>query len=430
MGLFDNANFDDPKTMGLLAAAANMLGASGPSTMPHSFGQVAASGLMGGLGGYQAAQENAFKQKLNALKLGEMERQVADTDAIRQAGRDAMRTPAQMALSNGQGPTQANADKIPSMQPGFDAQGFVSRMMAIDPLKGIALQQSMAKETPFGKVDPKDYTPESIAKFAQSRNFGDLMPARKMEIGPGGQVFDPYRIQSGQVLPDPNKPFSVGQNGVPVPNSAYQQYEISKAGAGAARTNVSVNTEKNLLSDIAGGLGKSIVDARGQAQAAAGTINTLGRLNDALNSNKILAGPGTTFKQYGLQVGNILGVNGKDANETLLNTRQAVQSLAQLELDAAQQMKGQGQITESERSIIRRAAAGEIDQMTKSELGLLVGVLDRSARYKIKSYQGQVQPLKSNPNAAPIAPFLDVAEPPPLQSPSAVKSGIKFMGFE
>tara|TARA_R110000822_G_scaffold301108_5_gene424850 strand:+ start:7763 stop:9295 length:1533 start_codon:yes stop_codon:yes gene_type:complete len=66
MGLFDNLNFDDPKTMGLLSAAANMLNASGPSTTPRSFGQILGSGLGGGMQGYQGAQqaqsENAFRQ--------------------------------------------------------------------------------------------------------------------------------------------------------------------------------------------------------------------------------------------------------------------------------------------------------------------------------------------------------------------------------
>jgi len=62
MGLFDNLNFDDPKTMGLLSAAANILSASGPSTTPRSFGQILGSGLGGGMQAYQGAIEQKMKR--------------------------------------------------------------------------------------------------------------------------------------------------------------------------------------------------------------------------------------------------------------------------------------------------------------------------------------------------------------------------------
>jgi hypothetical protein len=176
-----------------------------------------------------------------------------------------------------------------------------------------------------------------------------------------------------------------------------------------------------LLNEIAGGLGKGITTARDGAQAALSTINTVNRLNEALDSGQVMAGPGTTFRQYGLQIGNTLGVAGKDAQEKLTETRRAIQSLAQLELDAAQQMKGQGQITEAERAIIKRAAAGDIDGMTQSELRLLGGILDRTARSKIRGYNSQVRPLATNPNAAPLAPFLNVEEPPERKAAGGVR---------
>jgi hypothetical protein len=429
MGLLDSFNFDDPKTVGLLSAASNMLAASGPSRTPSSFGQIAANGILGGMQGYQGAREAQAMEELRKLKLDEYKKKLALEEGIQQAARDSFRTPGMMALAGGDGPTPENAAKIPNMQPGFDQQAFLDRMMRLDPIQGIALQQSMAKETPFSKVDPKDYTPESVSRFAQTGNFGDLQPARKMEVV-NNQAVDLYNTKPGTVfdMSDPNKPFGM-TNGQVTPNADYQQYEINKARAGASRTNFRVNTEKSLLHGIAGGVGESLMNARDSAQGAVGTINTLGRLNEALSSGKVLAGPGSTFKQFGLQIGNQLGINGKDSDETLVNTRQAIQSMAQLELDAAQQMKGQGQITEAERAIIRRAAAGDISEMTKPELGLLINVLDRTARYKIKSYQGQIAPLKDNPNAASIAPFLDVAEPSPIPLPAA-KGAIKFLGFE
>jgi hypothetical protein len=262
-----------------------------------------------------------------------------------------------------------------------------------------------------------------------ARNKGYMSPLQALQMQAAAAKDDaPIKLGAGDTLLDRKtlQPVFTAPDKKSLP-AAIQEYEYAKAQgysgsfdqwdqarkkAGATNVQLAVNTEKSLLNDLAGGLGKSMVDARSGAQSALGTIGTVNRLMDALDTNKVMAGPGTTFRQYGLQVGNLLGVSGKDANEKMLNTRQAIQSLAQLELDAAQQMKGQGQITEAERSIIRRAASGDIDGMTTGELRLLGGVLDRTARSKIQGYNSQVKPLMSNPNAAPIAPFLNVEEPP------------------
>lgn len=88
---------------------------------------------------------------------------------------------------------------------------------------------------------------------------------------------------------------------------------------------------------------------------------------------------------------------------------------AQLELDAAAQMKGQGQITENERDIIRRAASGDIS-MTLPELKTLTASLEKTARYRIERHNANVQPLLANPNAAALAPFLTVPAPGPAKA--------------
>lgn len=40
----------------------------------------------------------------------------------------------------------------------------------------------------FGKIDPKDYTPESIATFARTKNYADLMPLAKAETSVFGKI--------------------------------------------------------------------------------------------------------------------------------------------------------------------------------------------------------------------------------------------------
>lgn len=297
----------------------------------------------------------------------------------------------------------------------FDAQGYAQAMMEVNPAKGMQIMQALQKEVPVDKIDPKAFTPASLAKFAQSRNYGDLVPRDKMEVSEG-VVYNPYdSTMAGRTLPNPNKPFQLGADGSIVPNRAYQQYELSKASAGAARTNVSVNTEKSFLNEIAGGLGKQVDSSLAQARGASDSLRTIGQLSDVLNSGKVMAGPATKPAMLLTQLGSQLGLAGKDANETLQKTRAAMQQMAQLELDAAGQMKGQGQITENERDIIRRAASGDIS-MTLPELKTLTASLEKTARYRIERHNANVQPLLANPNAAALAPFLTVPAPGPAKA--------------
>jgi len=310
-------------------------------------------------------------------------------------------------------------------------QQYAAQLMMkdLEPQKPVAVGKSLVdprtgkvvfSEKPdfFAKINPKDYTPESVAVAEKSGRQSDLVPARKMEVGPGGQVYDPYRAVPGQVFNDPNKPFGIGQGGTVAPNLPFQGYEIGKAKAGA--TNVQVNTEKNLFGDMAGAVGKDIAGQSSQARAAVQTINTVSQIRDALASGKVIAGPGTTARQFLGQVGQVMGIAGKDATEQLVETRKAVQGLAQLELDAAQQMKGQGQITEAERVIIRRAASGDIDNMSIPELNSLMSVMDKTARYKIGANQRNVELLKKQSGTGALPQFMDVPMPEAYKPPANI----------
>lgn len=416
MGVLDSifaSSTDDPRYAANMALFASMMQGDTPGGLFQH-----AQMLAGAKDKQRKAKMEEVQLQRGLFELNKAKRDEDTEVQIGEAAKAAYRSP-ETARAMSMGPTE-DGGNVPSIGPGFDTKGFLGRMWSIKPMQALAMEQSMGKETAFGKIDPDKFTPESLKAFMQTggKDYSLLQPRSKVEVGPGGQAFDPYRTPAGTVLSDPNKPFTMGPQGL-VPNLPYQQYETNKARAGA--TNVSVNTEKNLLGGLAEGFAKSITGAKEGAQAALSTINTVNRLNDALDSGKVLAGPGTTFRQYGLQLGSMLGVGGKDGQEKLLNTRQAVQSLAQLELDAAQQMKGQGQITEAERAIIKRAAAGDVDGMTTGELRLLGGVLDRSARFKIRGYNAQVQPLKSMPNASAIQPFLEVAEPEQRQGAGGVR---------
>ncbi len=314
---------------------------------------------------------------------------------------------------------------------GFDMAGYAQALMQLNPAKGMQIMQALQKELPVDKISPEKFTPASLAKFAQTRNYGDLVPRDKLEFveGVGVNPYDPSN--ANRSIPNPNKPFQMSADGSIVPNKAYQDYEIRKAGAGATRVsnNVAVNTEKSFLNELAGGLGKQVDASLAQARGASDSLRTIGQLSDILNSGKVMAGPATKPAMLLTQLGSQLGLAGKDANETLQKTRAAMQQMAQLELDAAAQMRGQGQITENERDIIRRAASGDIS-MSLPELKTLTASLEKTARYRIERHNQNVQPLLANPNAGVLAPFLTVPSPPQPASQPAATGQFRILGVE
>jgi hypothetical protein len=83
--------------------------------------------------------------------------------------------------------------------------------------------------------------------------------------------------------------------------------------------------------------------------------------------------------------------------------------MAQLELDSAAQMRGQGAITENERGLIRRAAAGEIDTMTTGELRSLTDTLGKVAAFRIQRHNEYAAPMIQQDQN--LSPYLSVPAP-------------------
>ena len=380
--------------------------------MPKSQGM---QGLMGLLASQDAAAKNKADSAWQEEARGRQRKEWAQADAESALAPQFFK-PAQPGLAPLMGDQEAGimpSAGRPGIPASFDMPGYAQAMMGVNPMKGMQLMQSLQKELPVDKISPEKFTPASLAKFAQSRNYGDLVPRDKLEFveGVGVNPYDP--ANANRAIPNPNKPFAMDASGNIVPNRAYQDYEIRKAGAGATRVsnNVAVNTEKSFLNEIAGGMGKQVDASLAQARGASDSLRTIGQLGEILNSGKVMAGPATKPAMLLTQLGAQLGLAGKDSKETLEKTRAAMQQMAQLELDAAAQMKGQGQITENERDIIRRAASGDIS-MTLPELKTLTASLEKTARYRIERHNQNVQPLLANPNAAALAPFLTVPAPP------------------
>lgn len=290
-----------------------------------------------------------------------------------------------------------------------DEYGTEPRMMT-DPTTGKLINVLVSKQ---GNIKPVGYG-----------------VASKMEIGPGGQAYNPYTIKENTVLADPNKPFSVGPDGKPLPNLPYQQFEINKSRAGA--TNVKI--ENKTGESLAGQVGPMVRETWNAANGAVQTANAANDVLKAVEGNKLYTGPGANMRLSVAQLGDTLGVGGKDTLEKIANTRQALTGLAQMTLQGRKQMTGQGAITESESKLAERAMSGDIS-MTASEIKQLANAAHRAAKFTYDQHQTQIGSMQQDPNLVGLSKFYKTAPFPSVYAPATSAApvnanGAKFLGFE
>lgn len=394
MGLLDWTEKNPALTQGLLAAAFGAM--AGRGTRLQALGQGGITGLLGysnAQGRMADAEKEKEAAKMRQVQMGMLESQMTQQQAQaaqRAKDQEAFRsafspTSGPQAMAGGGGPTMANAEKIGQV-PKFDPRSMLGM----------------------------GASPEAVMRAQQ---FNDaLTPKRKLrDVSPGAVVIDETSGQEVFRAPekqDLNSLIVMGPDGKPMLNQVAFDAKRQIAAAGRQITNLNVNTDKALGTTLAEGLGKQIDNSFANAQGAVSSINTAQQLKAAIDSGKIVAGPTSSFRVLGLQVGQMLGVGGKDSAETLANTRMAIQAMAKAELDAAQMMKGQGQITEAERSIIRRAAAGDINDLTGPEMRLLAEAMEKTGRFKIGLHEQNVRALSKQPGVENLMPFYQIQSPP------------------
>jgi hypothetical protein len=283
----------------------------------------------------------------------------------------------QAALQGGGGPTVQNA----------------AQMRPVDPRL-----QMLHGAMRSGLVAPMDYLNQAMPapKAPEYKVVGGSL----VKIGQDG-VQEAYRApEKAEGLPSGMR---MGANGPEwIPGYLEGKQKVAKAGA----TNVAVTTEKGLLGTIADKTGADVVNTAEAARGAQSTLSTVGEIRAALKGGKAITGTAANQRLTLAQFGETIGMGPANNPETLSKTRELMMGLGQMELDAAAQMKGQGQITESERAILRRAAAGDIT-MTGPELETLANVMEKRAKRTIERNKTNMQTLKGMPNAASVVPFLE-----------------------
>tara|TARA_R110000868_G_scaffold138456_1_gene352603 strand:+ start:5785 stop:7233 length:1449 start_codon:yes stop_codon:yes gene_type:complete len=400
------------QNQGLMSAAMQLLAASGPSRTPVGLGQALGEAYGAGQKGYTAAQQNLLTSMAAKQKMDEYKRKVADQEAYRnylmgQSGGGAQPTsvitPDQAINAPGlpSGPTVARAAMIGAPSAGAAPTGLASLTQEQRMILSRLPPNEGYKEA-LRLMEPKpDTSPDDIKKLKALN-----LPVTLENLQSLKQEASPVEIR---LLKELNLPLTFDN-------------VVKLRQSGAAQTSVKVDTgDKTRAVEI----NKDIVAQMGtmtdQARSANETLMNVDRILPALSG--AITGPLADYRTTLTRVGQQFGIVGKDANEVLAKTQTLVQGLAQQELTAAGQMKGQGAITAPERELLRRAAVGD-QNMSAAELRTALQTAQKVAQYRIGQHEEFLGKFSALPGAEQYVPFYTVKPYQPAGEGNAVQNAI------
>lgn len=346
--------------------------AAAPKNQNIGLGRILAGAAQSGIQGAQGVYQNATQDYMQQQKIAEMKRQqdqrVLQQQAIEQAAT--------------QFPEYANAIRANP-----------------DLLKEIVAAKIKPAESPFSKVDVKDYTPESVAAYKQTGDITQLRAVEKEGSITNLQKLQQYRDSIAKTNPNDPRLREVD-------NAIVKETQF----APAASTTVNI-ADKTFDTELAKGVGASVQSTYDKAAAAQTTLQKINQLRPILKAG-VYSGPLSSAQSTVAQIASKLGTAGKDTQDTLNRTAEAMQGLSSFELDAAAAMRGQGAITENERMLIQRAAAGRLDQFTSPQILTLLNALEKTSQFRIQAHNKNLTRLKGMPNVSQYADFYTLPNMP------------------
>lgn len=405
---------DQRKLMGrnaTLAAAAALLQAGGRSTTPINLGQALGSALQAGQQGYQQARAGSVQD----LMVGEK---------LKEAQRNAAAEASWLKLIQGQGGVPAAPAMPPTMPPAMPPT------MPPEPLMGVAVPpvERFVSET----MPMRMPTPMAAAPAAAPSILSGLSPDQLKLIGSlGREKGTQYLLDTMKPEPTPENIRTLRALGLPTTLAGLRQLDkpeaspaevrileaagvpvtldnimrLKRSGAASQTVDIKMPGNQQFLAGVGTDISKTLSDLTAGANAANQTLSNVDRILPALD--KAVLGPGADYRTTLLRVGQKLGIAGANANEVLAQTAIVVQGLAQAELDAAAQTKGQGSLTGPEREMLRRAAAGD-QSLTAVEIQTALNAAQKGANYRIKMQQDYVKRASKLPGFEQFAPMYEV----------------------
>lgn len=297
-GLLDLFGGDEPQTQGLLAAAAGILNASGPSLMPRSLGQV----LGAGLNGYNEAQQQALARqaaqqnlKLNNFKLQDAESDFKNQELTRQRAQDLLKASADYWQGGG-----AQAQPMPAPQTAAQMMGGLMSGQA-QPL------QEQTSQAPQGGRNGTAYQQRmAYAQYLRSKGFAAEAQAEEdsaLKLQPKVKEWSKVTV-GNKVLYAPY--FEDGTSGAPVPLEVAEKLEKVNTGGSTALVNpYTGSTVRSMVNTVdpntvySGNItmrGQNMTDARTREQnAVANRANEIKLQERTDNANLAKSGQIASF---------------------------------------------------------------------------------------------------------------------------------------
>ena len=466
-GYLDPEQLKRMQQQGVMQAAMALLKASGPSTQRVGLGQALGEAYGAGQAGYQQAQQQGIAGLLTKQKMEEAERarKMQENYAKMVAGLTGGQAPeagvmdAESALAAPvtaqlpAGPTIARSEMIgqPTRSLGGGAQmqrGTLTPQMAtllsqMTPKEGI---QKLYELSQPPKTQGQPFKAADGNYYIQTENGGVIpAPIAPADLGAEEYGAPVAQVVNGKVqMVQYNKKGDsrIAQGAMPYeaqsPDIRSVEYLLGRTlgGTGAAgigevgqyrqqiapKTDVKVNTgEKVRVSEINKDIVTQMGDFTSQARSANDTLMNVDRILPALSG--AITGPLADSRTTLIRVGQQLGIVGKDANDVLAKTQILVQGLAQQELAAAGQMKGQGAITAPERELLRRASVGD-QSLSAAELETALKTAQKVAKYRISQHQEYLSKFSALPGSEQYVPFYTVTPYQPAGGANPTQTGI------
>lgn len=343
-----------------------------------------------GMDAYKQKQTQAQMQK---MQMEQMQGQIAKQKQMEELAKR-YATPATPATQGPQVPLNMPGDTGPNlyspnvsnmstsgMQPakpaGFDYQGYAQEMAGVDPMEALRLQQILQKDE-----SPLMMNEGQVA--LDRKTMKPIFSLPKTEAAPS--AVKEYQFAVGQ-----------GYKG------SFERFQLSQKRAGA--TNVSTRIENKMGEGLAAQVGPMVKDTYTAANGAVSQIDAAGRIIKAVDSGKIIAGPLAGGRLKVAQVGQLLGVSGKDDAETIARSRDVIRGLSEMTLQGRKQMTGQGAITESEGKLAEKAMSGDIADLTPAEIKQLARASARAAKFMYDAHQQNIGNLQQDPATAGLSKF-------------------------
>jgi hypothetical protein len=143
-------------------------------------------------------------------------------------------------------------------------------------------------------------------------------------------------------------------------------------------------------------VGKRVEASLAKAEGASGMRENANMVQEALNSGKVIAGPMAGPRTTLAQVMNMAGADNRDQ---LQNSLTVVKGLAGLTLESRGELKGQGQITDPETELLKKARSGDMN-LTLDELQQVVNISNRMSKRLWDNHQTLLKTMESDPSAA------------------------------